>query len=149
MKSYKITENTLAIVPLSKRKTVIYENHDYFILDKNVSSVINENCEYYGSSIDGRLKGTYAMLGFGYKAPIVMSEQDNMIFFPTCSPRLKECSLINLGNIKKIVPDDEKTTIKFLNDEEINIDATYNIIRNQYFKSLSLDNALKNRKKDK
>jgi len=135
LKSYKITENTLAIVPLSKKKTVVYENHDYFILDKNVSSVINENCEYYGSSIDGRLKGTYAMLGFGYKAPIVMSEQDNMIFFPTCSPRLKECSWINLGNIKKIVPDDEKTTIQ--------------LIRNQYFKSLSLDNALKNRKKDK
>ena len=89
------------------------------------------------------------MLGFGYKAPIVMSEQDNMIFFPTCSPRLKECSWINLGNIKKIVPDDEKTTIQFLNDEQINIDATYNVIRNQYFKSLSLDNALKNRKKDK
>lgn len=89
------------------------------------------------------------MLGFGYKAPIVMSEHDNMIFFPTCSPRLKECSWINLGNIKKIVPDDEKTTIQFLNDEEINVDATYNIIRNQYFKSLSLDNALKNRKKDK
>ena len=116
MKSYKITENTLAIVPLSKKKTVVYENHDYFILDKNVSSVINENCEYYGSSIDGRLK---------------------------------ECSWINLGNIKKIVPDDEKTTIQFLNDEQINVDATYNIIRNQYFKSLSLDNALKNRKKDK
>ena len=55
----------------------------------------------------------------------------------------------NLGNIKKIVPDDEKTTIQFLNDEQINVDATYNIIRNQYFKSLSLDNALKNRKKDK
>ena len=71
MKSYKITENTLAIVPLSKKKTVVYENHDYFILDKNVSSVINENCEYYGSSIDGRLKGTYAMLGLVIKLQLL------------------------------------------------------------------------------
>ena len=44
---------------------------------------------------------------------------------------------------------EDKTTIQFINDEQINVDATYNIIRNQYFKSLSLDNALKNRKKDK
>ena len=72
-----------------------------------------------------------------------------MIFFPTGSPRLKECAWIILKKIKKIVPDDEKTTIQFLNDEQIHVDATYNIIRNQYFKSLSLDNALKNRKKDK
>ena len=50
--------------------------------------------------------------------------------------------IINLGNIKKIVPDDEKTTIQFLNDEQITVDVTYNIIRNQYFKSLSLDNSI-------
>ena len=149
MKSYKITENTLAIVPLSKKKTVVYENHDYFILDKNVSSVINENCEYYGSSIDGRLKGTYAMLGFGYKAPIVMSEQDNMIFFPTSSPRLNDCSWINVNNIRSIDKNDKKTTIIFTNGEEIEIEASYNIIKNQYFKSLQLNSALKNRKNDK
>ena len=147
MKSYKITENTLAIVPLSKKKTVVYENHDYFILDKNVSSVINENCEYYGSSIDGRLKGTYAMLGFGYKAPIVMSEQDNMIFFPTCSPRLKECSWINAGNISNIYKKKDRCLVEFYNKETLEFDISYNIMNNQLSKSLLLEKKFKKRGK--
>lgn len=149
MKSYKINENTLALVPLSKNKTVIYEGHDYFIVNDRISSLINENCEYYGSSVSGRVKGTYSLVGFNYKAPIVVSEYNDLIFFPTCSPRLHDCSWINLGNILNIVKSDDKTIIKFMNNEEVNINSSYNIIRNQYYKSLLLNNALKSRKNSK
>ena len=94
MKKYKINDNTLALIPLNKHKTVAYEDHNYYIIDDKVSSVLNENCEYYGSSVSGRLKGSYSLMGFSYKTPIVVSEQDNMIFFPTSSPRLNDCSWI-------------------------------------------------------
>ena len=110
---------------------------------------LNENCEYYGSSVSGRLKGSYSLMGFSYKTPIVVSEQDNMIFFPTSSPRLNDCSWINVNNIRSIDKNDKKTTIIFTNGEEIEIEASYNIIKNQYFKSLQLNSALKNRKNDK
>ena len=102
MKKYRIKDNTLALVPFNKNKTIAYEDHNYYIIDDRVANVINDNCEYYGSSIDGRLKGTYSLVGFSYKAPIVMSEDNKMIFFPTCSPRLKDCAWINLKNILDI-----------------------------------------------
>ena len=149
MKKYKINDNTLALIPLNKHKTVAYEDHNYYIIDDKVSSVLNENCEYYGSSVSGRLKGSYSLMGFSYKTPIVVSEQDNMIFFPTSSPRLNDCSWINVNNIRSIDKNDKKTTIIFTNGEEIEIEASYNIIKNQYFKSLQLNSALKNRKNDK
>ena len=149
MKKYRIKDNTLALVPFNKNKTIAYEDHNYYIIDDRVANVINDNCEYYGSSIDGRLKGTYSLVGFSYKAPIVMSEDNKMIFFPTCSPRLKDCAWINLKNILDISKLNDKTVIKFLNHEEINIDFSFNIIKNQYYKSLLLNNALKNRKKEK
>lgn len=159
MNFYKINENTLALVPLNKKKTIVYEKNNYLILDNEVSSIINDNCEYYGSSFDGRLKGSYSMIGFNYKAPIVMSEKDDTIFFPTCSPRLKECSWINSNNICNIFPGiNDKTTILFKNNEEISLDISFNIIKNQYYKSLSLNNAVllrkqnsnqENQKKDK
>lgn len=149
MKKYKINDNTLALIPLNKHKTVAYEDHNYYIIDDKVSSVLNENCEYYGSDINGRLKGSYSLMGFSYKAPIVVSEQSNMIFFPTSSPRLNDCSWINVGNILSIEKKEKKTIIKFTNGEEIELDASYNIIRNQYFKSLQLNSALKNRKNGK
>ena len=88
-------------------------------------------------------------MGFSYKTPIVVSEQDNMIFFPTSSPRLNDCSWINVNNIRSIDKNDKKTTIIFTNGEEIEIEASYNIIKNQYFKSLQLNSALKNRKNGK
>lgn len=147
MKFYKINENTLAVVPFCKSKTVVYEKHNYFILDTCVSNVINDNCEYYGSSLEGRLKGTYSMLGFNYKAPIVMSEKNDTIFFPTCSPRLKECSWINANNVCNIYPtSNDKTIILFKNNEKIHLDTSFNIIKNQYYKSLSLNNAVLMRK---
>lgn len=149
MKRYKITSSTLALVPLNRFKTVVYENHDYFIIDNKVNSVISENCEYYGSSFNGRLKGTYALVGYSYKAPIVVAENSSMIFFPTSSPRVRDCSWINLANIDSISDINKATKIKFSNGEEITIDTSYNIIKNQYYKSLSLDNALKNRKNNK
>lgn len=149
MDFYKINENTLALVPLNKKKTVVYEKDDYFILNDSVSAVINDNCEYYGSSLEGRLKGTYSLLGFNYKAPIVMSENNDTIFFPTCSPRLTECSWINSNNISNIYPtSNDKTTILFNNKETINLDTSYNIIKNQYYKSLSLNNAVNLRKRN-
>jgi competence protein ComK len=146
MKDYTINQNTLALIPLGKKKTVIYENHDCYIIDEKISKIMDDNCRYNGSSIEGRIKGTYSLTGFNYKAPIIIAEEKDIIFFPTCSPRLKECSWINVNNINKIYSKDEKCLVEFLNDECLEIDASYRIIQNQYLKSLSLKNAFKNRR---
>ena len=108
---------------------------------------MDTNCQYYGSSLAGRTKGTYNMTGLNYKAPIIISEQEPTIFFPTCSPRLKECAWINLENIEKISKLDDKCQIDFLNNEKLEVDFTYRVINNQYLRSLSLRNTYKNRKK--
>ena len=146
MKDYTINENTLALMPLGKKKTVIYENHDCYIIDEKISKIMDKNCEYNGSSLEGRLKGSYSLTGYNYKAPIIIAEDKNLVFFPTCSPRLRECSWINVGNINKIYNKDDKCLVEFLNDECLEIDSSYRIIQNQYLKSLSLKNAFKNRK---
>lgn len=144
MKNYAINQNTLALVPLGKKKTVIYENHDCYIIDEKITKIMDRNCQFNGSSLEGRVKGTYTLTGFNYKAPIMVSEDKNIVFFPTCSPRLKECSWINAGNIKKLHIKDNKCLIEFLNEECLEIEESFRIIQNQYLKSLSLQNAFKN-----
>lgn len=143
---YEINKNTLALVPINKNKTIAYEEENYYIINSKVSEIMDDNCKYFGSSYNGRLNGTYSLVGFSYKAPIVLSEEDTVIFFPTSSPRLNDCSWINLNNIKNIINNEDKSTIEFINQEKISFDISYYIMRNQYFKSLSLKNALKNRK---
>ncbi len=146
MKDYVINPDTLALVPLGKRKTVIYENHDCYVINERISKIMDANCQYNGSSIEGRSKGTYSLTGINYKPPIIVAEDKDIIFFPTCSPRLKDCSWINVNNINKIYSKEDKCLVEFLNDECLELDTSYRIIKNQYLKSLSLQNALKNRK---
>ncbi len=146
MKDYFISNDTLALFPLGKKKTVVYEKHDCYIIDQKISRIMDDNCRYNGSSMEGRIKGTYDISGFNYKAPIIVSENQPLIFFPTCSPRLKECAWINLSNISRITNYDNKCRIEFLNEESLEVDSTYRIINNQYLKSLSLENNFKNRK---
>lgn len=146
MKDYIINGNTLAIVPLSKKKCVIYEDHNYYIINERASKVMDENCKFNGSTINGRIEGTKAMTGISYKAPIIINETNDTIFFPTSSPRLQDCSWINVNNIINIYPKEEKCLIEFQNKELIEVNTSYHIIKNQYFKSLSLEKALKNRK---
>jgi len=146
LKEYTINQDTLALIPLSKNKTVVYENHDCYIIEEKISKIMDSNCKYNGSSVEGRTKGTYSLTGYSYKAPIIISEDKDIIFFPTSSPRLKDCSWINVNNIDKIHSKDEKCLIEFLNDECIEVDTSFRIIQNQYLKSLSLQNAFKKRK---
>ena len=149
MKDYEINKNTLALIPIGKKKTVIYEDHECYIVDEKILKIMDSNCKYFGSSISGRIQGTYSLTGFNYKAPIIVEEDKSIIFFPTCSPRLKDCAWINVNNIKKVHSKSEKSIIEFLNNECIEIDTSYRIIQNQYLKSLSLETAFKNRKKGK
>lgn len=146
MRNYEINTNTLALIPLGKKKTIVYENHDCYIIEEKISKIMDQNCKYYGSSIDGRVQGTYSLTGFTYKAPIIVQEDKEIIFFPTCSPRLKECSWIGLHNINKIFSKDEKCLVEFINKECLEFECSSRIMNNQYLKSLSLKNAFKNRK---
>ena len=118
MKDYEINKNTLALIPIGKKKTVIYEDHECFIVDEKILKIMDSNCKYYGSSISGRIQGTYSLTGFNYKAPIIVEEDKSIIFFPTCSPRLKDCAWINVNNIKKVHSKSEKSIIEFLNNEK-------------------------------
>lgn len=147
MKDYLINKDTLALIPIGKKKTVVYENHDCYIIEERINKIMDNNCQYNGSSLQGRIKGTYNLTGLNYKAPIIISEKLPTIFFPTCSPRLKECAWINVANISKITDLDDRCQIDFLNHEHLEFDSTYRIINNQYLKSLSLKNTFKNRKK--
>ena len=75
-------KRTLALIPIGKKKTVIYEDHECFIVDEKILKIMDSNCKYYGSSISGRIQGTYSLTGFNYKAPIIVEEDKSIIFFP-------------------------------------------------------------------
>ena len=147
MKDY-ISKETLAIIPYGNKKTKVIEKNGDYIINKFPNRVMDDSCQYYGSSINGRQKGTMNLTGISYKAPIIVQEEGSMIFFPTSSPRLKNCCWISLNNIESYYYDFEKKRciIIFDNKSKLEIDVSYTILNNQILKSQRLESIFNKRK---
>ena len=148
MKDYEISKETLAIIPYGKDSSLVYEKDCNFIVNETPNTIMDDSCRYYGSTIQGRQKGTTDLTGISYKAPIIINEEGNIIFFPTTSPRLKKCCWVSLNNIDSYYYDFEKNIciIIFDNKEKIEFDMSYCILNNQILKSHRLESIINKRK---
>lgn len=135
---YEINPSTLAIIPINNAQTKIYELSDEFIVEKSSMQIIDDSCKYYGSSYIGRFEGTKAIVGYKYKAPIIIEETTKMIFFPTTSPRVENCSWISLKHIDNYKSDGKSTIINFKNQKQLLIGISPLIFESQILRSTKL-----------
>lgn len=161
MKDYEINSSTLAILPIDSNTSKVFEEDDEYIVEKSSNSIIKENCEFYGSSYEGRCAGTKYLTGIKCKYPIIIEESRNLIFFPTNSIRNDESSWIALNKIKeyhkKRVFNEEMnqynniSKIIFKNDEIIDINISFYSLENQICRAALLKSKLyeiKNKEKN-
>lgn len=148
MKEYEINEDTLALISLDN-KTRVFEKNNNFIVERETSQIMEDSCEYFGSSLNGRKKGTEKLIGVSYKAPIIVEESKNIIFFPTTSPRLKSCNWISLNNLERYYSKNEKIVLEFKNHQKIMLNLSFGIIDNQILRATRLEAVLRGRKMQK
>lgn len=146
MDNYEINGDTLAIISIDEKTSKIIESDKEFIINKNSLKIIDNSCRFFGSSYQGRFEGTKALLNISYKNPIIIGEYKEIIFFPTCSPRLDSCNWISLNNIKKYSKADYKTIVYFNNNKELIINMSPTSFENQYYRANLLLVTLKNKK---
>lgn len=149
MQSYEINKETLALLSIDSKRTKVLEYNNEFIVDEPTNKIMESSCEFFGSSLIGRQKGTKKLINVTHKAPVIVEESSEMIFFPTTSPRLDKCSWISLKNIKNYYKDNNKMVIVFKNDSKLRLNITYGIIDNQILRSARLESVLRNRKAEK
>lgn len=143
---YEINKATCAILPITDNKSKVIEKNDIFIVEKSVQRIIEDSCRYFGSSYLGRYEGTKTLIGFNYKAPIIIEESNELIFFPTSSPRFNRCSWINLKAIKDYKRNDRHAIINFENGQDLEIDISYESLENQILRATRLESILRTRK---
>jgi competence protein ComK len=141
MNNYLINRETLAILPYNDQSIVIEKNKK-FIVKKNPNNIIKANCNMYGSSYAGRLDGTKKLTGYTYKAPIIIEDKTNTIFFPTSSPRLKNASWINLDNVEYAYHEKNANKIMFNNGFSMKINTSLNVLNNQILRATRLSSIL-------
>ncbi len=149
MEDYEINSSTLAIIPLGENISKVYEEEAEYIVSKSSNAIIKENCEFYGSSYEGRCKGTKKLTGIKSKFPIIIEESRNIIFFPTSSVRSDNNTWIALNNIKDYKIDNLNSIITFKNNENLDLDISYYSLDNQICRAHMLNSKLYDKKVDK
>ena len=145
--NYEISRGTLAIVPNGKETSLVYEDENRYIIKEKPFKIMEDSCRYFGSSYDGRKESAKSILGAEYKVPIIVEDSENMVLFPTTSPRSSDCSWISLRHIKKIEKIDyNNTKIIFNNDKSIIVPVSYRSIENQISRASRLELIMNHRK---
>lgn len=96
--------------------------------------ILNDSCIYYGSSLQGRIKGSKSLLNGKYKLPIIISEKNKIIFFPIKDSLKNEVYWFNFDLIKDYKRENSLVRIIFSNDESLMISVSFTIFNNQIYK---------------
>ncbi len=146
MKNYEINSSTLAIIPIDNKTSRVYEEENEYIIKNSSNNIIKQNCEFYGSSYQGRCIGTKVLTGIKTKYPIIIEESRNIIFFPTTSSRTQQSSWIALNKIKNINKNDKFSQVLFKNNNLVNLNISYYSLENQFIRATMLKSKLYERK---
>lgn len=149
MKTYEINEDTYAIVPKSKEKTYVYEKNGTYLINESADQIMEDSCEYFGSTFNGRREGAAKVLNSSYKVPIIVEDSESIIFFPTESPRLASCSWISLKNIDYYQRYEDGSIIVFKDGSLIKLPISYTSLNNQILRSSRLQYLISKRKSKK
>ena len=120
-----------------------------FYVNKGTTAIMEDSCLYFGSTLDGRRKGTQDMIGVNYKAPIIVEESKEMIFFPTSSSRYHDSVWISLKHIHNYYMENNFLVIEFENQQKVYLKYSYGIIDNQILRATRLESTLRGRKTSK
>ncbi len=143
--SYEINKDTCAVVNVNNEVSKVIENNQEYFLPKTSYEVMEDSCAYYGSSYDGRLKGTKMMLGGNYKLPIIIEETNDIIFFPTNGLGNEKCSWISLNQVEKYEPHNGYTKVTFYGGKSLILKISYSSFEMQLLRATRLQNLLHKR----
>jgi competence protein ComK len=146
LSEYEINENTYAIIYIEEDVSKVIEKTNEVLVNLSPNKIVENSCEYFGSTLSGRQKGSYSLINITHKVPVIIEESKEIIFFPTVSPRLKDCSWISIKNITDYYEKDDKVFINFEKNKTIDLDLSYNIISNQILRASRLESVLRKRK---
>ena len=146
IEEYFISEDTLMLLPLSKNETKILDISGEYIIEKNIFEVVDESCQYYGSTYNGRYISAKKTLEMDYKLPIIIDEVKEVVLFPTCSPKLENCIWICVNNVENYIKNNKVSVIKFTNGVSSELNISINTLENQILRATMLLMKLKKRK---
>lgn len=145
MDEYEITSSTLMLEYYDEEKTKVYEFSESFIVNQNILNIIENSCNFYGSTFDGRVEASKKILSTNIKVPIVVEDVKKIIFFPTKASYRVGCKWLAFNNIDKIEKINNKsnlTRVYFCDGSFQDLKISYEIIYRQFYNCMLLEKTL-------
>lgn len=146
---YEINEETIAMIPINENMTKIIEVSKEYDIPQGTFEILEENCEYYGSTYNGRIKSAQKILNYSYKLPLLVEETEQLIFFPTKSSSSEDCCWINHNYVKTREKIGNKTRVTFENGTQKEFNISKLSFKNQLLRAGMLDAIISKRVKKK
>jgi competence protein ComK len=147
MTTYEISEETLAIIPIDNYRSKVVEKDSTFIVNKTPMEIVDDSCQFFGSSYLGRHTGTKCLIGVSHKSPIIIEESKEIIFFPTNSPRIYDCCWISLRNIDDYKKVNNSSLVIFNTGYLLELNISFGSLDNQVLRATRLESVLRTRKR--
>lgn len=147
MDFYEINDDTLAIIPVDNRNSKVIECNNQYVINKSAYNIMDESCQYYGSSYSGRATAAKEILKCAYKTPILVEETRKLIFFPTKSAIDENCCWFNCNTIKNIEKKGKQSLITLKDNSQIVVNSSKLSLENQIYRSTKLGYILQQRSK--
>lgn len=144
MNKYFINGDVLCFTQDNDDEIMIVEKNKKFNIEGNSLKFIKKCCRYYGHSYNIQRQNIIDIFNFYIKTPIVLSEYNMIILFPTTSPSSKECIWIAYNNVDRYVKENGYTKIYFKGGKILNISASFSTIDSQITKCIKIEKYLRN-----
>lgn len=125
-----------------EKKVLIVEKNKKFNIDADCFKFIKKCCMVYGHSYTMQRQFVIDIFNYYIKTPIIVSDYNMIIFFPTAAPNSKECISISYNNIDRYVKEKDYTKIFFKGGKVINISTSFSTIDSQITKCIKIEKYL-------
>lgn len=145
MENYLISNKTIAVIK-NKRKTIIINVDKVVVINKSVKNILEYNCNYYGSSFDGRIKCAKDILNIKYKIPIVIDDKNNIVLISLNSPRDSSNVYLVTNKILNYEIINNNLRVFCLNNVNFKVKLSKNVFEKLLLNSIKIINTLNWRK---
>ncbi len=133
---FKINKEVLLIDYDGLNTIVETINGDITFKGNVLKYILNESCIRYGSSLNGRIKGSKYALKSKYKLPIIISEKEKLLFFSV--KEMGKEIWFNFDMIKEVKRVEKGVNIIFKNGFIKEMNVSYTVFNNQVLKASRL-----------
>lgn len=118
--------------------SIVIEHDRVYHVRQTPLEIIKSSCEAHWSDYDGRRRSVAKLTGYKYKQPIIISEMQSLLAFPTISPSNFDCIWLFFHGIIDIHQQPSGSSVTLHSGLNLTLTISYYMLRIQLDRTQTL-----------